>query len=240
MLLVVDVGNTQTHFGTFRDGELREHWRFATVRQSTSDQLGAALRNLLELRTSRWSRSRPRSSLPPCPCSAPNGRDGRALPRPRDARRRTRASRPACRSATTILARSAPIASSTPSPRTTASAAPASSSTSAPPSPTTWSPPRASTSAGSSRPGFEISLEALTERAAALPQVDVAAPRALIGKTTIDAIRSGIVYGFAGQVDGIVSACAPSSARRPRRSPPAAWPPDRAPSRVRSKRSTTC
>ncbi len=54
-------------------------------------------------------------------------------------------------------------------------------------------------------PGVEISLEALTERAAALPQVDVTAPRSLIGKTTIDAIRSGIVYGTAGQVDAIVS-----------------------------------
>src|SRR5271155_4952575 len=50
MLLVVDVGNTQTHFGAFRGGQLLEHWRFATVRQSTADELGAALRNLLELR----------------------------------------------------------------------------------------------------------------------------------------------------------------------------------------------
>src|ERR1700683_1151448 len=50
MLLVVDVGNTQTHFGTYRGDELLEHWRFATVRESTADQLGAALRNLLELR----------------------------------------------------------------------------------------------------------------------------------------------------------------------------------------------
>src|SRR2546428_27335 len=50
MLLVVDVGNTQTHFGIFRAEELLEHWRFATVRDSTADQLGAALRNLLELR----------------------------------------------------------------------------------------------------------------------------------------------------------------------------------------------
>src|SRR4051795_3972270 len=50
MLLAVDVGNTQTHFGTYRDSELVEHWRFATVRTSTSDELGAALRNLLELR----------------------------------------------------------------------------------------------------------------------------------------------------------------------------------------------
>ena len=52
MLLVVDVGNTQTHFGVFREGEDRiaESWRFATVRESTGDELGAALSNLLALR----------------------------------------------------------------------------------------------------------------------------------------------------------------------------------------------
>src|ERR1700687_105289 len=52
MLLVVDVGNPQTHFGVFaRDGDpIAEHWRFATVRDSTGDELGAALSNLLALR----------------------------------------------------------------------------------------------------------------------------------------------------------------------------------------------
>src|SRR5437764_616846 len=52
MLLVVDVGNTQTHFGVYRDGEdvIAENWRFATVRESTRDELGAALANLLALR----------------------------------------------------------------------------------------------------------------------------------------------------------------------------------------------
>src|SRR3954462_3403038 len=50
MLLVVDVGNTQTHLGTFDGDELIEHWRFATVRKATADELGAALRNLLALR----------------------------------------------------------------------------------------------------------------------------------------------------------------------------------------------
>ena len=50
MLLVVDVGNTQTHLGTYDGEELVEHWRFATVRESTADELGAALRNLLALR----------------------------------------------------------------------------------------------------------------------------------------------------------------------------------------------
>ncbi len=50
MLLAVDVGNTQTHFGAYEGERLLEHWRFATVRQSTVDELGAALSNLLELR----------------------------------------------------------------------------------------------------------------------------------------------------------------------------------------------
>ena len=52
-------------------------------------------------------------------------------------------------------------------------------------------------------PGIEISIEALTSRAARLPKVDIEPPRALIGKTTEAAIQSGIVYGFAAQVDGI-------------------------------------
>src|SRR5439155_14530671 len=50
MLLVVDVGNTQTHFGTFKGEELVEHWRFATVRESTADEIGAAMSALLGLR----------------------------------------------------------------------------------------------------------------------------------------------------------------------------------------------
>src|ERR1700704_3907377 len=53
-------------------------------------------------------------------------------------------------------------------------------------------------------PGAEISIDALYDRAAKLPKVELAEPRALIGKSTVEAIRSGIVFGFAGQVDGIV------------------------------------
>jgi type III pantothenate kinase len=47
-------------------------------------------------------------------------------------------------------------------------------------------------------------MEALTTRTAALPRIDLGPPRSLIGKSTIDAIRSGVIYGYAGQVDGIV------------------------------------
>ena len=53
-------------------------------------------------------------------------------------------------------------------------------------------------------PGVEISMEALTSRAAAIPRIDLTPPRALIGKSTVEAIRSGVIYGFASQVDGMV------------------------------------
>jgi type III pantothenate kinase len=52
-------------------------------------------------------------------------------------------------------------------------------------------------------PGIEISIEALTSKAARLPKVDISEPRSLIGKSTDASIQSGIVYGFAAQVDGI-------------------------------------
>jgi len=54
-------------------------------------------------------------------------------------------------------------------------------------------------------PGVEISMEALTSRAAAIPKIDLAPPRALIGKSTVEAIRSGVIYGFAAQVDGMIA-----------------------------------
>jgi type III pantothenate kinase len=53
-------------------------------------------------------------------------------------------------------------------------------------------------------PGIEVSMDALFERAARLVKVDFVAPETAIGKTTESALRSGLVYGFAGQVDGIV------------------------------------
>lgn len=59
---------------------------------------------------------------------------------------------------------------------------------------------------GAIAPGVEVSLEALTSRAARLSRVDIHEPESVIGKTTADSLRSGIVHGFAGLVDGIVTA----------------------------------
>ena len=57
---------------------------------------------------------------------------------------------------------------------------------------------------GALAPGIEISLDALAARAAQLRKVELVAPRGPIGKSTVEALQSGILYGFAGQVDGLV------------------------------------
>jgi type III pantothenate kinase len=53
-------------------------------------------------------------------------------------------------------------------------------------------------------PGIEISLDGLFARAAMLRRVELVAPKNVIGKSTIEAIQSGVVYGYTGQVDGLV------------------------------------
>ncbi|KAA9154956.1 type III pantothenate kinase [Amycolatopsis acidicola] len=57
---------------------------------------------------------------------------------------------------------------------------------------------------GAFAPGIEISVDALAARAAALRKVELVAPRSVIGKNTVECLQSGILYGFAGQVDGLV------------------------------------
>lgn len=57
---------------------------------------------------------------------------------------------------------------------------------------------------GAFAPGIEISLDALASRAAQLRKVELVRPRSVIGKNTVECLQSGILYGFAGQVDGLV------------------------------------
>lgn len=205
MLLVVDVGNTQTHFGAVRDGELFERWRFATVRGSTSDELGAALRNLLALRGlelgqidasiisstvpelgPEWSEMARRYLAHEMLVVGPGVRTGMPIrtdsPRELGADRLVNAVaaydhyRDACIVVDFGTAITYDIVSA-----------------------------EGEYLGGIISPGMEISLEALWTRAAKLPEVELGEPRALIGKTTVDAVRSGIIYGFASQVDGIIT-----------------------------------
>jgi type III pantothenate kinase len=206
MLLVVDVGNTQTHFGVYRDGEdvVAEHWRFATVRESTRDELGAALASLLGLRglgfadinrsivsstvpqlSEEWRRMAERYLDHEMLVVGPALRTGMPIrydnPREVGADRLANAIAAYERVHDTCVV----VDFGTAITYDVVSAA-------------------GEYLGGIITPGAEISIDALYERAAKLPKVELAEPRALIGKSTVEAIRSGIVYGFAGQVDGIV------------------------------------
>ena len=58
---------------------------------------------------------------------------------------------------------------------------------------------------GALAPGIEISVDALAQRAAQLRKVELIKPKSVIGKNTVEALQSGTIFGFAGQVDGLVS-----------------------------------
>jgi type III pantothenate kinase len=206
MLLVVDVGNTHTHFGVYADvdGEITEHWRFATVRESTGDELGAALSNLLALRgmsfkdldgsivsstvpqlSEQWRAMSERYLDQAMLVVGPSIRTG--MPIRIDNPHEVGADRLVNSVAAYERVKGACIVVDFGTAITydVVSAA-------------------GEYLGGIISPGAEISIDALYERAAKLPKVELAPPRSLIGKGTVDAIRSGIVYGFAAQVEGIV------------------------------------
>ncbi|GAA2914482.1 type III pantothenate kinase [Streptomyces thioluteus] len=64
-------------------------------------------------------------------------------------------------------------------------------------------------------PGIEISVEALGVKGAQLRKIELARPRSVIGKNTVEAMQSGIIHGFAGQVDGVVNRMARELAEDP-------------------------
>ena len=205
MLLVVDVGNTQTHIGTFRGEELAAQWRFATVRESTADELGAALRNLLALREMtfadldasilsatvpqlrpEWTAMAERYLGHEMPVVGPGVRTG--MPIRMDNPREVGADRLVNAVAAYERVRGACVVVDFGTAITYDCVS------------------RGGEYVGGIiGPGVEISMEALTARAAAIPRIDLTPPRALVGKSTVEAIRSGVIFGFAAQVDGIVA-----------------------------------
>jgi type III pantothenate kinase len=206
MLLVVDVGNTQTHFGVFRDGEdqVAEHWRFATVRESTGDELGAALSNLLALRGLSFGEIR--SSI--ISSTVPQLAEQWTLMSERYLSERMMVVSPAIRTGMPIRTdnprevgadRLVNAVAAYERVRDTCVVVDFGTAI-------TYDAVSAAGEylGGIITPGAEISLDALYERAAKLPKVEMLEPRALIGKSTVEAIRSGIAFGFSGQVEGIV------------------------------------
>ncbi len=68
---------------------------------------------------------------------------------------------------------------------------------------------------GAIAPGIGVSTEALFNKAAKLPRVEMVKPRHVIGKNTVSSMHSGIYYGFVGQVDGIVQRIINEMSRKP-------------------------
>jgi type III pantothenate kinase len=204
MLLVVDVGNTQTHLGTYDGDVLVEHWRFATVRSSTADELGAALRNLLALRGMTFADLHASIVSSTVPQLRP---EWQAM-----------ASRYLGHELLVVgpgLRTGMPIRYDNPreiGPDRLVNAVAGYAKAGGPcvivdfGTAVTHDIVSADGEylGGVIFPGIEISLDALSERAAALPTIDLVEPRTLIGKSTVDAIRSGVLFGFAAMVDGIV------------------------------------
>jgi type III pantothenate kinase len=205
VLLAVDVGNTQTHFGTFDGDRLVEHWRFATVRTSTADELGAALRALLALRglsfddltativsstvpqiEAEWREMGRRYLGHEVLVVGPGVKTGLAIKydNPREIGADRLVNSVALRDRFDGAAVCVDFGTATTFDIVSAAG---------------------EYLGGVILPGIEISLDALTERGAKLPKIDLAEPRGVIGKSTVDAIRSGILYGYAGAIDGILT-----------------------------------
>src|SRR3954463_1098037 len=205
MLLAIDLGNTQTHIGMFKGEELVESWRLATARETTGDELATHMVSLLGLRgltledvdaailssvvpqlTPEYERLADRYLNGRMLVVGPHLKTGMAIridnPRELGSDRLVNAV-----AAYDRYGKACVVADF----GTTINFDAVSS--------------EGEYLGGVIAPGIEMSLEALHQRTAKLPEIDLAAPESAIGRGTLAAIQSGIVYGFAGGVDGILA-----------------------------------
>jgi type III pantothenate kinase len=197
-LLAIDVGNTQTALGLFEGGELAKRWRLSTEPQRTGDELGLFLGGLIELASLDGICLA--STVPTLVRSfeelaaevgaqmlvlGPGTRTGMAIryDDPREVGPDRIANAVAARERYGAPAVVVDFGTSTNFDVVSAAG---------------------EYVGGVLAPGIEVSMNALFERAARLVKVDLIAPETAIGKTTESALRSGLVFGFAGQVDAIV------------------------------------
>jgi type III pantothenate kinase len=203
MLLAIDVGNTQTHLGAFRGSELAEHWRFRTVSGATGDEIAERIAGLLAL--SGIERGEVdalcvSSVVPPlggqyeamseryfgaaCLTVGPGVKTGMPIlidnPYEVGADRLVNAvaAYDRFRSACLIVDFGTGINCDAVS-------------------------ADGEYLGGAIAPGVEISLTALTERGARIGRIELDEPEDAIGKSTRAAIQSGVIFGYAGMIDGL-------------------------------------
>lgn len=203
MLLAVDIGNTQTHIGAFEGTELVEHWRFQTRAGATGDELAHRISGFLELDGlsldqvdavcvssvvpplgTEYERLTERYTEAECVLVGPGVKSGMAI----------RIENPlevgADRLVNAVAAYEQVGAACVVVDFGTGINFDAVSA-------------QGEYLGGAIAPGLEISLTALVERAARIPRIELAAPEAAIGRSSRAAIQSGVIYGFAGLIDGV-------------------------------------
>ena len=204
MLLAIDVGNTHTVLGLVDGTEVVEHWRIATDARRTADELAVVLRSLLAGSQAQASVD----GIAVCSTVPAVLLEMRDLCRRYYAEVPTVVVEPGVKTGVPVL---------TDNPKEVGSdrilnALAAVALHGGPAivvdfgTATTFD---AVTSkgeyvGGAIAPGIQISVEALGSKGAQLRRVELVRPRSVIGRNTVEALQSGIVFGFAGQVDGIV------------------------------------
>jgi type III pantothenate kinase len=201
VLLAVDVGNTQTVLGLYDGERLTDHWRLATDVTRTGDELTVLLGGLLDpdaieaicLSTTvpmllrEWERLAERWAHAPLLAVGPGIRTG--IPIRYDDPREVGPDR-IVNSVAAKARLGAPVIVVDFGTSTNFDVV----------------SPAGEYVGGVLAPGIETSMDALFARAARLVRVEYVEPPTVVGKTTVAGLQSGLVYGFAGQVDGIVTA----------------------------------
>lgn len=206
MLLTIDVGNTHTVLGLFDGDDIVEHWRISTDARRTADELAVVLQGLLGQH----------------PLIDPGGVDGIAvcstvpsvLHEMRDMFRRYYGDIPAVVVEPGVKT-GVPVLMDNPKEVGTDRIINALAAIRLYGGPcivvdfgtaTTFDAVSAKGEyiGGAIAPGIEISVDALGARGAQLRKIELMRPRSVIGKSTVEAMQAGILYGFAGQVDGVV------------------------------------
>ena len=199
MLLAIDVGNTQTVFGLFNGHDLTEHWRIATERTRSGDELGAMFQSFLDLDrvegicvsttvpqlvrayaefVGRYTHAELLEVGPGVKTGIPMRYDDPREVGPDRIANAVAAAElygPPCIVVDFGTSTNFDVVS-----------------------------PAGEYVGGVLAPGVEVSMDALFQRAARLFKVDYVEPPTVIAKNTGASLQSGLVYGFAGQVDGIV------------------------------------
>lgn len=208
MLLAIDVGNTNIVFGVFNEGRLAASWRVATLRERTSDELGILAVDLLEhgrydCRSIRGiilsSVVPPLTSTMVAMCERYFGQRPMIVDGEAQTGMPVRYEPPADVGADRVVNAVAayekygrpmarPVIVVDFGTATTFDAISA----------------RGEYLGGVIAPGIQISADALFQRAARLPRVDIRKPDSVVGRTTVTSMQAGLFYGYIGLVEGIV------------------------------------